>query len=257
MKCGQEQKALALFQQMQQEGVQPDAATFVGALNACASVVALEEGQHVHKQIIENGFQSDISVSSSLIDMYAKCGSIEDAQNVFNSMAARNVVSWTAMLGCYAMHGHGKEALGHFEQMCQEEVEMDQVTFVALLSACSHAGLVDEGWRYFESMGLVHSISATVEHYACMVELLGHAGYLQEAEGFISMLPSQASPSLWRSLLGACRIHGDVDMGECIAKRLLELDPRNAAGYVLLSNVYAAAGKWDLSATVQQQRKWA
>jgi pentatricopeptide repeat protein len=234
VKCGQGQKALTLFQQMQQEGVQPDAATFVGALNACASVVALEEGQHVHKQIIENGFQSDISVSSSLIDMYAKCGSIEDAQNVFNGMATRNVVSWTAMLGCYAMHGHGKEALGHFEQMCQEEVEMDQVTFVALLSACSHAGLVDEGWHYFESMGLVHSISATVEHYACMVDLLGRAGHLQEAEDFINTMSFKPSASVWRALLCACRNHGNMEMGESIAKKLLTLDPGNATIHLSL-----------------------
>jgi len=254
VKCGQGQKALTLFRQMQQEGVQPDAATFVGALNACASIVALEEGQHVHKQIIENSFQSDISVSSSLIDMYAKCGSIEDAQNVFNGMATRNVVSWTAMLGCYAMHGHGKEALGHFEQMCQEDIEMDQVTFVALLSACSHAGLVDEGWCYFESMGLVHSISATVEHYACMVDLLGRAGHLQEAEDFINTMSFKPSASVWRALLCACRNHGNMEMGESIAKKLLALDPGNATIDLSLSNIYAATGKCELSADSQQPR---
>jgi len=257
VKCGQGQKALALFQQMQQEGVEPNPVTFVGAVAACASVEALEEGRRAHEQIIQSGCESDIFVQSSLIDMYAKCGSMEEAWSVFKKMPSCHAVAWTAMLNGYAIHGHGQEAIAHFEQMCEEGVELDNIALVCLLSACSHAGLVDEGLCYFNSMGSVYSISPTVEHYACMVDLLGRAGYLQEAEGFISMLPSQASPSLWRSLLGACRIHGDVDMGECIAKRLLELDPRNAAGYVLLSNVYAAAGKWDLSATVQQQRKWA
>ncbi len=257
VKCGQGQKALELFQEMQLEGVPPSPVTFVGFLNACASVLALEEGRRAHEQIIQSGCESDIFVQSSLIDMYAKCGSMEEAWSVFKKMPSCHAVAWTAMLNGYAIHGHGQEAIAHFEQMCEEGVELDNIALVCLLSACSHAGLVDEGLCYFNSMGSVYSISPTVEHYACMVDLLGRAGYLQEAEGFISMLPSQAIPSLWRSLLGACRLHGDVDMGECIAKRLLELDPRNAAGYVLLSNVYTAAGKWDLSATVQQQRKWA
>jgi pentatricopeptide repeat protein len=257
VKCGQGQKALELFQEMQLEGVPPSPVTFVGFLNACASVLALEEGRCTHEQIIQSGCESDIFVQSSLIDMYAKCGSMEEAWSVFKKMPSCHAVAWTAMLNGYAIHGHGQEAIAHFEQMCEEGVELDNIALVCLLSACSHAGLVDEGLCYFNSMGSIYSISPTVEHYACMVDLLGRAGYLQEAEGFISMLPSQASPSLWRSLLGACRFHGDVDMGECIAKRLLELDPRNAAGYVLQSSVYTAAGKWDLSATVQQQRKWA
>jgi pentatricopeptide repeat protein len=257
VKCGQGQKAMELFQEMQLEGVPPSPVTFVGFLNACASVLALEEGRCAHEQIVQSGCESDIFVQSSLIDMYAKCGSMEEAWSVFKKMPSCHAVGWTAMLNGYAIHGHGQEAIAHFEQMCEEGVELDNIALVCLLSACSHAGLVDEGLCYFNSMGSVYSISPTVEHYACMVDLLGRAGYLQEAEGFISMLPSQASPSLWRSLLGACRIHGDVDMGECIAKQLLKLDPRNATGYVLLSNVYAAGGKWDLSATVQQQRKWA
>jgi pentatricopeptide repeat protein len=175
-KSAQGHKALELFRQMQQEGVQPDSVTFVGVLNACASLVALEEGRCAHKQIIQNGSDSDVFVGNSLVDMYAKCGSMEDAWRVFNKMPSRDVVSWNAILGGCAMHGHGKEALKHFEQMCEEGVHPDDITFVCLLSACSHAGLVDQGMRCYASMIEVYMISATLECYTCMVDLLACAG---------------------------------------------------------------------------------
>ncbi|CAK9234682.1 unnamed protein product [Sphagnum troendelagicum] len=255
VKCGQGQKALRLFRQMQQEGVLPNAVTFMVVLNACASVVALEEGRRVHEQITQSSCESDVFVGNSLIDMYAKCGSMEDAWRVFNTMPSRDVVSWNAMLGGFALHGHGQEALAHFERMCEEGIEVDNVTFVCLLSACSHAGLLCEGQRSFRSMSTVHKISAKLEHYTCMVDLLGRAGHLHEAEDMIKMMPCKPDVAVWMASLGACRIHGNVEMGERIAKHILEVDPGNAAGYVLLSNIYAAAGKWDLSEKVQSQRK--
>ncbi|CAM6033659.1 unnamed protein product [Sphagnum compactum] len=255
VKCGQGQKALGLFRQMQQEGVLPNAVTFMVVLNACASVVALEEGRCVHEQIIQSSCESGVFVGNSLIDMYAKCGSMEDAWRVFNTMPSRDVVSWNAMLGGFALHGHGEEALAHFERMCEEGIEVDNVTFVCLLSACSHAGLLCEGLRSFGSMSTVHKISAKLEHYTCMVDLLGRAGHLHEAEDMIKMMPCKPDVAVWMALLGACRIHGNVEMGERIAKHILEVDPGNAAGYVLLSNIYAAAGKSDLSEKVQSQRK--
>jgi len=241
VKCDQPQKALELFEQMQQEGVKPNPVTFVGVLNACTSVVALEEGRRVHEQVIQSSCESNVFVVSSLIDMYAKCGSMEDAWRVFNKMHSHNLVSWTAMLRGLAMHGHGKEALVHFERMCQEGVDLDDITFVCLLSACSHAGLVDEGLCFFDSMGLVYNVSATLEHYACMVDLLGRAGHLQEAEDFINIMCCEPSASVWKTLLNACRIHGYVEMGERIAKQVLKLDPANSAGYVPLPNIHAAA----------------
>jgi pentatricopeptide repeat protein len=253
--CGHGLKALELFPQMQQEGMEPNPITFVGLLNACASVAALEKGRHIHEQIIQFGCEDDLFVANSLIDMYAKCGNIEDAQRVFNRMPMHNVVSWTVMLQGHAMHGHGKQALEHFEQVCQESVDIDHVTLVCLLSACSHAGLVDEGIHQFDSMGLVYSISASAEHYVCMVDLLGCAGHMQEAEDLIKTMPFEPHVAVWKALLGACRIHRNVLMGAQIAKQVLEVDPGNAAGYGLLSNINAAAGKWDLSANVQQQRK--
>jgi pentatricopeptide repeat protein len=150
--------------------------------------------------------------------MYAKCGSIEDAQRVFNKMPKRDVISWTAMLGGYSLHGHGKEALDQFEWMCKEGVEINDVTFVVLLSACSRAGLVDEGLHLFDSMGSVFCVSASLQHYMCIVDLLGRAGHLQKAEDFIKMMSCESNVVLWMSLLGACRSHGNVEMGEVIAK---------------------------------------
>ncbi len=254
-KSAQGHKALELFRQMQQEGVQPDSVTFVGVLNACASLVALEEGRCAHKQIIQNGSDSDVFVGNSLVDMYAKCGSMEDAWRVFNKMPSHDVVSWNAILGGCAMHGHGKEALKHFEQMCEEGVHPDDITFVCLLSACSHAGLVDEGMCCYASMIEVYMISATLEHYTCMVDLLSHAGHLQEAENIIKVMPCRPHVTVWMALLSACRIHGSVEMGEHIAKVVLELEPENAAVHVLLSNIYAAAGSRHLCKNVQRQRK--
>ncbi|CAK9875983.1 unnamed protein product [Sphagnum jensenii] len=254
VKCGQGQKALDLFTQMHHEGVEPNSFTFVGVLNACASLFALEEGRCIHKQIIEYSCETNVFVGNSLIDMYAKCGSMREAWRVFDMMPLRDVVSWNALLSGFAMHGHGKEALGHFEQMCEAGVEIDGVTFVCLLSACSHAGLVYEGLCYFDSISLVYGIPAAVEHYTCMVDLLGLAGHLQAAEDMIKTMSCEPSAAVWRALLGTCRTHGDVEMGEHIAKRVIELEPENAAGYVLLSNTYAAAGKWDLSRNVEWQR---
>ncbi|CAK9862764.1 unnamed protein product [Sphagnum jensenii] len=254
VKCGQGKNALELFHKMLYEGVEPTPATFMAVLSACASVVALEEGMLVHEYISQSGWESDLFVGSSLIDMYAKCGSVEYALRVFNKMPRHDLISWNTMLGGYAMHGHGKEAVEHFEQMWDRSVEIDKVTFICLLSACNHAGLVEEGLQFFESMKSVYGISATVEHYACMVDLLGRAGHLAEAEDLIKVMHCEPNAPVWRALLGACRVHGNIEIGEHAAKKVIELDPGDAAGYVLLSNIYAAAGKWDLSSNIQQQR---
>jgi pentatricopeptide repeat protein len=255
VKCGEGHKALELFQKMQQEGVQPDPATYVGVLNACANVVTLEEGRRAHERIIQSRCESHVFVRSSLVDMYAKCGSMEDACRVFNTMPSHDVVSWNALLGGFAMHGQGKEALVHFERMCEEGVHPDDITFVCLLSACSHSGFVDEGLRFYALMTTVYRIPAKLEHYTCMVDLLGRAGHLQEAENMIQGMPCKPNAAIWMALLGACRIHGNVEMGERMAKRVLELEPKNAAGFVLLSNLYAATGNLELSENVERQRK--
>ncbi len=169
--CGEGQKALELFRQRQLEVVRPDSFTFVAVLNACTSVVAIEEGRSAHEQVIQSGWDSYVKVGNCLVDMYAKCGSMEDTWRVFNNMASHDVVSWNAILGGCAMHGHGKEALKQFEWMCEEGVQPDDITFVCLPSACSHAGLVDEGMRCYASISTVYMILAKLEHSTCMIDL--------------------------------------------------------------------------------------
>ncbi|CAM6092735.1 unnamed protein product [Calypogeia fissa] len=254
VKCGQGQMALETYERMQRDGMEPDSVTFVGMLNACASLAALEQGKALHEQILRKGLEGDIFVANSLVDMYAKCGNIEYASSVFNKMCTRNLVSWNVMLGGRSMHGHATEALAHFERMCAEGVEMDKVTFVSLIAACSHAGLVDEGVNYFNSMSSFYGIPSATENYAGIVDLLGRAGRLHEAEDMIGKMACDPHVSVWMSLLAACRVHGNVEMGERIAEKVLKMDPANTAGYVLLSNIYGAAGKWDSRAIVQQQR---
>jgi pentatricopeptide repeat protein len=190
----------------------------VGVLNACANVVPSgEEGRCVHQQIIECAWDSYIFVVNSLVDLYAKCGSIKGAWRVFNKMPSQDVVTWNAMLGGCAMHGHDKEALKHFEQMC-EGVQPDDIIFICLLPVCSHAGLVDEGVCCYASMVTDYMISVKLEHYTCMVNLLSCAGHLQEAENMVMAMPCKQHVAAWMVLLGTYRIHGNVEMAEHIAK---------------------------------------
>eukprot|EP01018_Ginkgo_biloba_P023999 Gb_36140 [translate_table: standard] len=236
---------LKLFRQIQLTGMKPNPDTFANVLPTCANLAALEHGKEVHEDIIRCGFQSDVFVGNALLDMYAKCGSIEDACKVFEKMRMRNVVSWTAMIVAYATHGCSKEALQLFEQMQHSKMKPDHVTFLGVLSACCHAGLVNNGWQYFDYMSRNYHIIPSLKHYSCMVYLLGRAGHLDEAYDFINKMPIKPDAAVWGSLLGACRIHSNIELGEHVAECLFELDPENAAPYVLLSNIYAAAGRWD------------
>jgi pentatricopeptide repeat protein len=234
----------------------PDAFTCVQVIKAYSELGALEDGRFVHRQIIQSGLETDVFVGNSLVDMYAKCGSMEDAWGVFNKMPSQDLVTWNVILGGFAMHdGHGKEALKHFEQMCEEGVQPDDITFICLLSACSHAGLVDEGMRCYASMVTDYMIPAKLEHYNCMVDLLGRAGHLQEAENMVMAMPCRPHVDAWMALLGTCRIHGNVEIAERVAKQILEMEPENVVSYVLLSNIYASAGKGHLCENVEWQRK--
>eukprot|EP01018_Ginkgo_biloba_P013190 Gb_32456 [translate_table: standard] len=252
---GQGVKALKLFRQMQLAGVKPNPNTFSSVLSACGNLAALEQGMEIHEEIIKFGFQSDVFVENALVDMYAKCGSIKMARKLFDKMQHRDVVSWTAMIAGYAMHGYGKEALKLFEQMQHSGMKPNSVTLVSILCACCHAGLVDEGRHYFDCMCQYYHITPEMEHYTCMVNLLGRAGRLDEAQDFLNRMPIEPDATVWRCLLGACRIHINIELGEYVAERLFELEPRNAAPYVLLANIYALAGKWDDSENVWRMMK--
>lgn len=238
-------EALKLFNRMEHEGLKPDKVTYINILNACANAGSLEQAREIHTRVVKDGLVSDISVGNALVSTYAKCGSFRDAQLVFEQMNKRNVISWNAIIGGLAQHGRGHEALQLLEKMKLEGVKPDVVTFVSVLSACSHAGLLEEGRRCFSAMAQDWGITPTVEHYGCMVDLLARAGQVDEAEALIKSMPVQANTKIWGALLGACRIHGNVLVAERAADSSLKLDPDNAAVYVVLAHMYAAAGMWE------------
>ena len=241
--CGHE--AYELFLQMQREGFKPDAFTYSSILNACASAGALEWVKEVHRHAHEAGFESDVRVGSALVHMYAKCGSIADARLTFDKMEERDVVTWNVMIGGLAQHGCGHEALEVFRSMIADGVKPNEISFVAVLSACSHSGLVDEGRRLFLAMTQDYGIEPTVVLCNCMVDVLGRAGHLEEAKLLIDNMPVEPNGATWGALLGACRTYGNVELGKLAANERLKLEPKDASAYVLLSNIYAAAGKWE------------
>eukprot|EP01018_Ginkgo_biloba_P023741 Gb_23967 [translate_table: standard] len=248
-------EALKIFRQMHLKGIKPDAVTLTTILPACAHLAALRQGKEIHDYIIRSRFESDVFVGNALIDMYAKCGRIESGRQVFEKMCQRNVVSWNSMIAGHGMHGQGESALNLFHQMQETGMKPNDITFVALLSACSHAGLVDEGCKFFDCMIQDYCTAPTLQHYACIVDLLGRAGYLDEAHDFIQKMPLEPDAGIWGALLGACRIHCNTSLAEHVSRHLLELEPENPGYYVLLSNIYAAAGRWDSVAKVRSRMK--
>ncbi|KAH9320127.1 hypothetical protein KI387_021896 [Taxus chinensis] len=241
----EDEEALDIFRQVQRVDMNQNQFTLSSALRACASLADLQEGVQVHSVATKSGFQSHVYVGTALVDMYAKCGSIKDAYTVFDRMPERNVAAWNAMIKGFAHHGRGNETLQIFEQMQQAGMKPDEITFVCVLSACSHAGLMNEGQHYFDSMMQDYGITPNIRHYACMADLLGRGGCLQEAEDLINKMPFEPNAAIWGSILGACRIHDNMELAGRAAERLFELEPKNAGNHVLLSNTYAAAGRWD------------
>ncbi|XP_059066132.1 putative pentatricopeptide repeat-containing protein At3g49142 [Cryptomeria japonica] len=235
------EKALETFKQMQFEVVNPDSTTLASTLPACAKMGALKQGKIIHQIIIESGFLSDIVIVSALIEMYAKCGSIDMAREMFENIPQRNVISWNAMISGYAQNGFCKDALKLFELMKHSGTHPDHVSFTCVLLACSHVGLVEEGCKYFNAMGDSYYITPTIDHYMCVVDFFGRAGYLEEALNFIIKMPVKPVVVVWTCLLGACKAHKNIGLGVFTATLLFDLDPKNARTYVLLSNIYADA----------------
>ncbi|KAJ6763112.1 hypothetical protein OIU79_023786 [Salix purpurea] len=226
-----------------------------GYLSAAANVANIKQGKQIHAVIIKRGFDSDIEVSNALITFYAKCGSIEDAKKEFHEMPEKNDVSWNAMITGYSQHGYGNEAVNLFEKMKQVGEMPNHITFVGVLSACSHVGLVTKGLGYFESMSIDHGLVPKPSHYACVVDLISRAGFLIRARKFIEEMPIEPDAMIWRTLLSACTVHKNVEVGEFAAHHLLELEPEDSATYVLLSNMYAVAGKWDCRDQTRQMMR--
>jgi pentatricopeptide repeat protein len=238
-------EALELYGEMHQTEFKPNRVTLVSVLPACAHLGALQQGKTIHDYIIRRKLETDVSVVTALINMYAKCGQIDVARELFDKMYKRDAISWNAMIAGYGMHGQGEAVVSLFVQMQQTGVKPDDVTLVGVLSACSHAGLVEEGLQYFHSMNRDYGLVPKMEHYACMVDLLSRAGRLDEARDMIAEMPFKPSPSVWGALLSACRTHGKIELGEYVARHLFEIEPYNTGNYVLLSNIYADAGRWD------------
>ncbi|KAF5474441.1 hypothetical protein F2P56_006340 [Juglans regia] len=252
---GQGEEALKLYLQMHDRGIKPDPFVCSSLLNACANLSAYEQGKQIHVHALKFGFMSDVFAGNSIVNMYAKCGSIDDADRAFSEIPERGIVSWSAMIGGLAQHGHGKQALQLFNQMLKDDVSPNHITLVSVLCACNHAGLVSEAREYFDSMRELFGIEPMQEHYACMIDLLGRAGKLDEAMELVNTMPFQANASIWGALLGAARIHKNVHLGRHAAEMLLTLEPEKSGTHVLLANIYASAGMWENVAKVRRLMK--
>ncbi|XP_056175088.1 pentatricopeptide repeat-containing protein At3g62890-like [Syzygium oleosum] len=238
-------EALDLFREMQADGVEPTEVTMVGVLSACAHLGALGLGKWVHEYIDCHGLKLNEFLGTALVDMYAKCGAVTEMEKVFMATRVKNVYTWNALISGFAMNGRGEAALQAFSRMVMENLKPDGVTFLGILCACCHEGLVDEGKRYFRIMKEEFGLRPGLEHYGCMVDLLGQTGLFSEALHLIQNMDLKPDPIIWRTLLGACRTHRNVPLGRYAARKLLELEPTNADNYVLLSNIYAQDSMWD------------
>ncbi|XXG70432.1 hypothetical protein AAC387_Pa06g3197 [Persea americana] len=236
--------ALDQFILMKMAGLRPDQITFVSVISSCSELATLGQGQQVHAQLIKAGAYSEVSVRSSLVNMYAKCGCLDDSLRVFSESTDSDIVLWSSMIGAYGFHGCGQEAIKLFERMEREGMEPNDVTFLDLLYACSHSGLKDEGRYLFQLMKEKYGLPPRLEHYTCMVDLLGRSGYLDEAESLIRSMPVKPDAVIWKTLLSACKIHKNAEMARRIAEDVLRLDPKDSAPYVLLSNIHASEQKW-------------
>ncbi|CAN6724502.1 unnamed protein product [Malus baccata var. baccata] len=238
-------ETLALFQEMQLLGIRPDETTLVSVVSACTQLAALDLGQWIHAYIRKNGLKINVFLGTTLINMYMKCGCVENALEVFEGTSEKGVSSWNALILGLAMNGLVEKSLETFSEMKKCGVAPNEITFMGVLGACRHMGLVDEGRRHFDSMVQEHKIERNVKHYGCMVDLLGRAGMLKEAEELLESMPMMPDVATWGALLGACKKHGDHDRGERIGRKLIELEPDHDGFHVLLSNICASKGNWD------------
>ncbi|XP_072976889.1 putative pentatricopeptide repeat-containing protein At1g56570 [Typha angustifolia] len=238
-------EALQLFLEMSSRNVKSNCFTYTSIVASCAKLAVLRCGQQVHGAIVCRGFGENLQICNALIDMYCKCGSVADSEKIFSAMSCRDLLSWTSMMIGYGMNGLGYEAMQLFNEMVDGSIRLDYVVFVGLISACSHAGLVEEGWRYFNLMTTKYSVQPNWEVYGCVVDLLGRAGRLIEAFEVIQSMPFEPDESIWGALLGACKMHKNAELGSLAAQKMVELKPKGSAKtYLVLSNIYAADNEW-------------
>ncbi|RWR91933.1 pentatricopeptide repeat-containing protein, chloroplastic-like protein [Cinnamomum micranthum f. kanehirae] len=258
VRCGRHVEGLRLFRDMLRDAemVKPDEVMMVCVASACAHLGALDQGRWVHAFIRKNmpSMRFEGELGCALIDMYSKCGSVEDALAVLNEMSVTDIMVWNSIICGLGINGRGKDALRYFEEMLESGIRPDGVTFVGILNACSHVGLLVEGQRCFHLM-TSYAIEPDIKHYGCMIDLLGRAGLVDEATTLVRSMPMKPNVEIWGALLGACRRHGNVTIAEWAARNLIELDPDHSSCHVLLSNVYAAAGQWDKARDVRKMMR--
>ncbi|XP_010276203.1 PREDICTED: pentatricopeptide repeat-containing protein At3g24000, mitochondrial-like [Nelumbo nucifera] len=242
------------FIELLNSGLRPDHITFAVVLSSTAAVANLVQRKQLHGIIVKTRFGLDVFVQTALINAYAKSGSVDDARLVFNSMTERNRVTWSSMIIGYAQNGRGREAILLFEDMLNFGIKPDSITFVGVLMACSHSGLVDEGRHYFNSMK-GHGVEPDRTHYTSMVDLLGRAGYLKEAKELVNSMQVKPDAAIWNALLGACRVHRNLELGKIAASRVFELEPNNASAHMLLCHIFTESGQWDEVAKLRVKMK--
>lgn len=244
--CGYHFGTLRLFDRMLGEMVKPDLVTITTVLPACSYLAALAHGREIHGYMIANGFaKAEILVNNAVLDMYTKCGDLTYARLVFDDMREKDVASWNIMIMGYGMHGDVDEALELFSRMCQAQLVPDAITFVGLLSACSHAGMVKKGQEFLTEMESNYGVSPSIEHYTCVIDMLGRAGQLKEAYDLLVTMPIEANSVVWRALLAACHVHKNTDLAKIAAKKVIELEPGHSGNYVLMSNIYGVYGQYE------------
>ncbi|KAG9447360.1 hypothetical protein H6P81_013488 [Aristolochia fimbriata] len=254
---GNATEALSLFDAMLASGIEPTSVTALIVVSSCAYLGSLCQARKIHEFVLGSRMEVDTTLWNAIIDMYAKCGDLATAMQIFNSRPVneRDVSSWNVMLSGYGMHGLGGESLNLFASMQEAGVQPNHITFTCLLSACSHAGLVDEGRKLFGDMRKKLFVNPLVKHYVCMVDLFGRAGLLEEAHALIAEMPLEPTDEIWGALLGACRIHRNAELGEVAAKNLFQLEDKHTGYFVLLSNIYAASSKWHEVRKLRQDLK--
>ncbi|CAJ1952475.1 unnamed protein product [Sphenostylis stenocarpa] len=240
-------QGIELLRRMVWECNRPNGVTVVCALSACGHTGMNQLGRWIHGYVYKNGFVFDSFVSNALVDMYGKCGNLGKARKVFEINPEKGLTSWNSMINCFALHGQSDCAIAIFEEMvrCGGCVRPDEVTFIGLLNACTHGGLVEQGYRYFEMMVREYGIEPRIEHYGCLIDLLGRAGRFDEAMEVVNGMNMEPDEVVWGSLLNGCKVHGRTDLAEFAAKKLVEIDPHNGGYGIMLANVYGDLGKWE------------
>lgn len=247
--------ALEVFRDMVKIGVLPNQSSFTSALNSCSELEALDRGKVIHTAAIKMGLETDVFVGNSLIVMYTRCGGINDGVAVLKRINEKNIVSWNSIIVGCAQHGHGTWALIFFNQMLRAKVDPDEITLTGLLSACSHSGMLQKGRCFFKYFSQYKDIEVKLEHYSCMVDVLGRCGKLKEAEELIKNMPLKANSMVWLTLLSACKMHSNLEVAERVTKCIFDLEPNCSAAYILLSNLYASASKWGDASRIRVKMK--